>query len=88
MLSEHAKRAGVGAGDDAVARREAAVWGGTTYTSASDAGDDEVNFHRPAMFLRASLAGGTVQRKFCCQVVNGVCTTKPCIHPPCWERTR
>ena len=53
-MSEHAKLAGVGEGEDAAAAEaEAAAWGSTSYSSATDAGDDEVNFHRAAMFAGA-----------------------------------
>lgn len=55
VMSEHAKRAGVGDGGDEVARAEAEAWGSMRYTSATDAGDDEVNFHRPQMFAGAVL---------------------------------
>ena len=55
-MSEHAKRTGVGVGDDAAAAAaEAAVWGSTTYSASTDAGDAEVNFHRPEMFCEAAL---------------------------------
>lgn len=54
-LSEHAKRAGVGAGGDDGSREEAAAWGSMSYSASTDAGDAEVNFHRPAMFADAVL---------------------------------
>ena len=55
-MSEHAKRTGVGAGDDAAAAAaEAAVWSSTPYSASTDAGDGEVNFHRPEMFCEAVL---------------------------------